>query len=347
MEAISLDYLARKIQNGDPEKMLVLDTRPFMCFNEAHVEGSVNVHLPPIVKRRSGGFVALENIVPRASERDALIAGKYSEVIVYDQNTSDLCLAEKDSNLYVILQSLKQQVERTHVVYLTGGFTAFRSAYPSLVVCPKSTPQVLSASLFTLSLPSVTPNNSGPVEILPHLYLGDARHAADHDLLTRLSFTAILNVSTSCENHFESDFRYMKIPVQDNSSADLLSWFHKAIDFIDSVRTSGGKVLVHCHAGISRSATICLAYLMSTNNLALEHAYEHVRQRRSVIDPNLNFMRQLKDFESELGTARVRRSSITGQDCTPITPSSVECGLSCHTFTFPVPAQCAPLVSPS
>lgn len=84
------------------------------------MQGSLNVHLPPIVKRRSGGFVALENIVPSAGERTALIDGKYSQVIVYDQNTSDMCLAEKDSNLYVIMQSLKQQVERTCVVYLTG-----------------------------------------------------------------------------------------------------------------------------------------------------------------------------------------------------------------------------------
>lgn len=66
-------------------------------------------------------------------------------------------------------------------------------------------------------------------------------------------------------------------------------------------------MLVHCHAGRSRSATICLAYLMRTLNLSLDNAFEHVRSRREVIDPNLNFMRQLQDYrrllDGERGTA--------------------------------------------
>lgn len=71
--------------------------------------------------------------------------------------------------------------------------------------------------------------------------------------------------------------------------------------FTDSVKDRNGKVLVHCQAGVSRSATICLAYLMFTVKIGLEAAFEHVKSRRSVISPNLNFMSQLKNFEQELG----------------------------------------------
>ncbi|PVD30606.1 hypothetical protein C0Q70_09879 [Pomacea canaliculata] len=49
---------------------LILDCRPFMAFNKGHIVGAINVHCPPILKRRSGGFVALENIVPCAEKRE-------------------------------------------------------------------------------------------------------------------------------------------------------------------------------------------------------------------------------------------------------------------------------------
>lgn len=71
-------------------------------------------------------------------------------------------------------------------------------------------------------------------------------------------------------------------------------------DFIsDSVKNSKGRVLVHCQAGISRSATICLAYLISRHRLRLDEAYEYVKKRRSVISPNFNFMGQLLTWETE------------------------------------------------
>lgn len=68
----------------------------------------------------------------------------------------------------------------------------------------------------------------------------------------------------------------------------------------DSVKQSGGRVLVHCQAGISRSATICLAYLMHTQRVRLEEAFDFVKQRRQVISPNLAFMGQLLQFETDV-----------------------------------------------
>lgn len=68
----------------------------------------------------------------------------------------------------------------------------------------------------------------------------------------------------------------------------------------DSVKLSGGRVLVHCQAGISRSATICLAYLMHTQRVKLQEAFDFVKQRRKVISPNLAFMGQLLQFETDV-----------------------------------------------
>lgn len=66
------------------------------------------------------------------------------------------------------------------------------------------------------------------------------------------------------------------------------------------MKQEGGKVLVHCEAGISRSPTICMAYLMKTQRLRLEEAFDAVRQRRAVVSPNFSFMGQLLQFETEV-----------------------------------------------
>lgn len=94
--------------------------------------------------------------------------------------------------------------------------------------------------------------------------------------------------------------------------------------FADGVKNLNGKILVHCHAGISRSATVCLAYIMFTAKIGLEKAFEHVQSRRSVISPNLNFMRQLKLFEKELGYSGTGTPSAAGLSSTGSSLSS--CG---------------------
>lgn len=73
---------------------------------------------------------------------------------------------------------------------------------------------------------------SGPVEILPGLYLGDSVHSSQQETLRDLGITCLLNVSTTCKNLFEQEFDYMNIPVNDNDSANISSWFGEAIQFI-------------------------------------------------------------------------------------------------------------------
>lgn len=140
----------------------------------------------------------------------------------------------------------------------------------------------------------------GPVEILPYLFLGSCSHSSDLQGLQACGITAVLNVSASCPNHFEGLFRYKSIPVEDNQMVEISAWFQEAISFIDSVKNAGGRVLVHCQAGISRSATICLAYLIQSRRVRLDEAFDFVKQRRGVISPNFSFMGQLLQFETQV-----------------------------------------------
>jgi protein-tyrosine phosphatase len=66
----------------------------------------------------------------------------------------------------------------------------------------------------------------------------------------------------------------------------------------DGIRKGG--VLVHCFAGVSRSTSCVLAYLMKEKKMPFWEALNLVRQRRPIVCPNVGFMRQLQEYEREL-----------------------------------------------
>merc|ERR1719336_3248916 len=80
----------------------------------------------------------------------------------------------------------------------------------------------------------------------------------------------------------------------------LKQFFEEAFEFIDRAKASSNGVLIHCQAGVSRSPTIAVAYLMKYYPMAMSDAYKFVKRHRSIISPNLNFMGQLYEFEQGL-----------------------------------------------
>jgi len=90
---------------------------------------------------------------------------------------------------------------------------------------------------------------------------------------------------------------YKQIKINDSNQEDIGQHFDEAIQFIDEAREQGSGVLVHCHAGVSRSATVTVAYIMKRQGLCLGDAYKFVKDLRPVISPNLNFMGQLLKYE--------------------------------------------------
>ena len=69
---------------------------------------------------------------------------------------------------------------------------------------------------------------------------------------------------------------------------------------VDDARSRGGRVLVHCVAGISRSVTVTIAYIMQEFDLSLNDAFDFVKQRKSDVSPNFGFMGQLLEFQKKL-----------------------------------------------
>lgn len=91
--------------------------------------------------------------------------------------------------------------------------------------------------------------------------------------------------------------------------------------------------MVHCEAGISRSPTICMAYIMRTQQLRLDAAFDIIKQRRDVVSPNFSFMGQLLQFESEvLCTAPTH--AVTLEPATTCDPESASFFSNDFTTTF-------------
>uniref|UniRef100_A0A673JWU3 protein-tyrosine-phosphatase n=1 Tax=Sinocyclocheilus rhinocerous TaxID=307959 RepID=A0A673JWU3_9TELE len=183
---------------------------------------------------------------------------------------------------------------------LSGGFAAFSSCFPDLCESKPATLQPLS-----LSQPCLPVANVGPTRILPHLYLGSQRDVLNKELMTQNGITYVLNASNTCPKpDFISDRHFMRIPVNDSYCEKLLPWLEKTNEFIDKAKVSNCRVIVHCLAGISRSATIAIAYIMKTMGLSSDDAYRFVKDRRPSISPNFNFLGQLLEFERGLQMKR-------------------------------------------
>lgn len=316
---VSVEELARMLVAGGgggvhalPPPLLLLDCRPFLSFCRAHIRGARNAAWNSLLRRRCsrGGPDST------APPLDCLLADRelgarvrnaeFSRIVVLDQESRAVRHLATDSLPYQLLRALHTELPtgNTHICLLTGGFDDFEQHYSELCVSEAD----VCGNEMALCDPEprvsgrTTPlyDQGGPVEILPFLFLGSAHHSSQRDLLQRCGITAVLNVSSVCPNLFEQELNYMTLRVEDSMGADIRVLFPQAIHFIDSVKESGGRVLVHCQAGISRSATICLAYLIHARRVRLDEAFDFVKRRRQVISPNLAFMGQLQQFETDV-----------------------------------------------
>ncbi|XP_052900447.1 uncharacterized protein LOC128306858 [Anopheles moucheti] len=139
-----------------------------------------------------------------------------------------------------------------------------------------------------------------PTEIFDHVYLGSEWNASNLEELQRNGVHHILNVTREIDNFFPGLFHYCNVRVYDDEKTDLLRHWDNTFKFISRAKMEGSKVLVHCKMGISRSASVVIAYAMKANGWNFDHALRHVKEKRSCIKPNKNFLMQLETYQGML-----------------------------------------------
>ncbi|KAM9055682.1 dual specificity protein phosphatase 18 [Balaenoptera acutorostrata] len=144
------------------------------------------------------------------------------------------------------------------------------------------------------------PSVSGLSQITSSLYISNGVAANNKLMLSSNHITTVINVSVEVVNTLYEDIHYMQVPVADTPMSRLCDFFDPIADHIHSVEVKQGRTLLHCAAGVSRSAALCLAYLMKYHAMSLLDAHTWTKSCRPIIRPNNGFWEQLIHYEFQL-----------------------------------------------
>ena len=148
-------------------------------------------------------------------------------------------------------------------------------------------------SIINVSKPILTPLS----QITENLYLGNLYDAQNISNLLKIGIQKVLSLITDPQLlYYPKEIEHKLIKINDFPRENIIQYFGECLLFIEDNR----KILVHCVAGASRSATIVIAYLMWKNQLDYKESAKFVEQIRPCINPNYGFVRQLEIFEKLL-----------------------------------------------
>ncbi|KAJ2559298.1 hypothetical protein EV175_000408 [Coemansia sp. RSA 1933] len=193
---------------------------------------------------------------------------------------------------------------------------------------------------------------NGPQLIMPYLYLGGESNVASEQL-DNLGISHVLNVAREATGPAAAlsassgrGIRYRHYE-WDHNEPDLAQYFSECFGFIDAARTRHQSILVHCQLGVSRSASLVIAYVMRTMRMGFGTAYEYVRLRAPCISPNLSLISQLHEYGAALRAQAARlsppdlappSSSSSSENASPVEEDVVlERSLCSHVLLMPPP----------
>lgn len=145
-------------------------------------------------------------------------------------------------------------------------------------------------------------------EVYPGILLGNRAGALNKTALKKEGVTHVLNCACGSKfNMINTDegfyeglsIKFLGIPAQDFPTYKLSQHFTVAADYIDNVLKNKGKVFVHCQMGVSRSATLVVAFLMLKQRMNVIDAVSTIKAKRDIF-PNDGFLKQLCILNKEI-----------------------------------------------
>ena len=126
------------------------------------------------------------------------------------------------------------------------------------------------------------------------LYVAGEAAAKNRATLDEHGITHVINCNAFIiPNYFEPDLSYKSLWLQDTPGEDISCVFFDCFDFIRAAHRDGGRVLVHCSQGVSRSASVVISYLMWRDGDTYERTFARVKAERGVANPNMGFTCQM------------------------------------------------------
>jgi len=174
----------------------------------------------------------------------------------------------------------------------------------------KSSPEMIEATGYKTEVEKMLATHMDVTRVLDRLYLSDYM-SLSAERLSELGVSLVINATYEVPNVEvpEGTIEFIQLHINDSITADMAQHMDRCADRIHEVRSAGGVALVHCALGVSRSVTICLAYLVKYEGRTLREAYFEVKKKRPIIRPNEGFWRQLIAFEvAKRGRATVKLS---------------------------------------
>jgi protein tyrosine phosphatase len=138
--------------------------------------------------------------------------------------------------------------------------------------------------------------------ILPRLWLGNRLAAQDPDFLQRNNITVVFNCTKDLPFH-PSVLRKYRLPVDDNLAAEEIAnmekWGPEATYKVLSEYNSGQNILIHCFAGMQRSAALMAMTLIVLTKQPSDSVINFIRSKRPIaFFPGQNFGKAIRGFES-------------------------------------------------
>eukprot|EP00004_Rigifila_ramosa_P027793 TRINITY_DN9178_c0_g1_i6.p1 TRINITY_DN9178_c0_g1~~TRINITY_DN9178_c0_g1_i6.p1 ORF type:complete len:209 (-),score=49.13 TRINITY_DN9178_c0_g1_i6:27-617(-) len=137
--------------------------------------------------------------------------------------------------------------------------------------------------------------------VRPRLFISSQDGAANKAALELHGITHVVNAAEGVANFFPEQLHYCNVALLDIDTERLVTPALAAcLEWMDAaLQNPQAAVLVHCNAGISRSASVIIAHLMRTERLTYAEALDVVRAGRPGARPNDGFARQLQQLEAQ------------------------------------------------